>query len=106
MEAPEAAQMDDAPIPLDSERKKAGKRRALEEVKDEYQTGNEKKGPRLSHPTMATVEVGDFWMSRLEAEEKKTLHIATEDYYMPMTVIEETMEIFGYRRRRRRSSAR
>ena len=93
VEAPEAEQMDDAPIPLALDRKKAGKRRASEEAKDEYQTGGEKKGPRLNHPTIDAVEVGDPWMSRLEAEEKKTIHIATEDHYMPMTVIEETMDI-------------
>ena len=32
-------------------------------------------------------------MSRLEVEEKKIIHIATDDCYMPMTVCEETVDI-------------
>ena len=78
--AAEAEQMDDAPIPLDLERKKAEKRSAsdVEEL------------ILVTHP-VDLVDVQDVWMSRLEAEEKKTIHIATEDYYMPMTVCEEAV---------------
>ena len=43
--APEATEMDDTPIPLNLERGRAEKRRAPKEVKDEFQTGDEKKGP-------------------------------------------------------------
>ena len=46
----------------------------------------------VTHP-VDLVDVEDAWMSRLEVEEKKTIHIATEDYYMPMTVCEETVDI-------------
>lgn len=79
---PEAEQMDDAQIPLDLERKMAEKRSAsdVEEL------------IRVTHP-VDLVEVEDAWMSRLEVEEKKTIHIATDDYYMPMTVCEETLDI-------------
>ena len=34
---------------------------------------------RTTHPGVDLVEVEDAWMSRLEVEEKKTIHIATED---------------------------
>ena len=47
----------------------------------------------LSHPGVDLVEVEDAWMSRLEVEEKNAIHIATDDYYMPMTVCEETVDI-------------
>ena len=91
--APDAEQMEDAPIPLNLKRERLGKRRASEEAKDEYQTGDEKKGPRLSHPDMDSIEVEDVLMNRLETEEKKTIHIATESYYIPMTVCEEAVDI-------------
>lgn len=42
---------------------------------------------------MDSIGVGDIWLNRLEIEENKTLRIATEDYYMPMTGIEETMYV-------------
>ena len=31
-------------------------------------------------------------MSRLENEEKKTMHVATDDYYMPMKTIEDGVD--------------
>ena len=88
MAVPDATEMDDAPIPLNLERERAEKRRASKEVRDEFQTGEEKKGPRLTHPDMGSVDVDDGLMNRLEIEEKKTLHVATEDYYMAMAACE------------------
>ena len=32
-------------------------------------------------------------MNRIEIEEKKTLHIATGDYYMAMTICEEAVDM-------------
>ena len=90
--APEATEMDDAPILLNLERERVEERRASKEVKDEFQTGDEKKGPRLTHPNMDSVEAEDVLMNRLEIEEKKTLHIATEDYYMAMTTCEDGVD--------------
>ena len=90
--APEATEMDDARILLNLERERAENRRASKEVEDEFQTGDEKKGPRLTHPNIDSVEVEDVLMNRLEIEEKKTLHIATEDYYMAMTTCEEAVD--------------
>ena len=58
-------------------------------MEDAFQMGDEKKGPRLTHPYIASLEVEDVLMNRLEIEEKKTLHIATGDYYMAMTTCEE-----------------
>ena len=40
--APAAAEIDDAPIPLNLERGRAEQRRALKEARDEFQTGEEK----------------------------------------------------------------
>ena len=59
----------------------------------DLQTGNEKKGPRLARPNIDPVEAEDVLMNRLEMEEKKTLHIATEDYYMAMTICEKAVDM-------------
>ena len=61
-----AEEMGDAPIPLSLERERAEKRNAPKEAKDEYQTEEEKKAQRLSHPTLNSLEVEDALMSRLE----------------------------------------
>ena len=75
---PDAGEMDDAPIPLNLKREGSEKRRASKEARDEYRAGEEKKGPRLTHPDLDSLEVEDALMSRLEREEKKTMHVATE----------------------------
>ena len=92
---PDAAVMDDAPIPLNLERVRPEKRRASKEATDEFQIGEEKKAPRLTHPDMDSVEVEDALMRRLERKEKETLHVATEDYYMAMTTCEDGVD-FSY----------
>ena len=38
---------------------------------------------------MDSVELEDVLMNRLEIEEKKTLQIATEDYYMAVATCED-----------------
>ena len=75
--------MDDAPIPLDLERKRAGKSRAPTDVEDLI---------RATHPNIDSVEVEDVLMNRLEIEETNP-HIATEDYYMAMTICEEVVDM-------------
>ena len=39
------------------------------------------------------MEVEDALMSRLAKKERKTKHMATEDYYMPMTTCEDGVDI-------------
>ena len=54
---------------------------------DEYQTEEEKKSQRIGNSPLDSVEVEDALMSRLEKEDRKTMHVATEDYYMAMTTL-------------------
>ena len=92
--------MDVAPVPLNLERERGVKRMASEDAFDEYgpdgHGGDEKKGPRYSHPTIDAIEVGHLMMSRLEVEECKIARVSTEDYCkpsLPMTVLEDSTDL-------------
>jgi hypothetical protein len=99
----EADRMDDALIPLNLERERGPKRMASEDAFNEYgpegHGGDEKKGPRYSHPTIDAIdaiEVSHLMMSRLELEEGKVARVATEDYCkpsLPMTVLEDSTDL-------------
>ena len=66
---------DDALIPLNLERERGPKRMASEDAFNEYgpegHGGDEKKGPRFSHPTIDASELNNLRMGRLEMEEKE-----------------------------------
>ena len=54
---------------------------------DGHHAEEEKKGQRVN-----SLQIEDDLMSRLEKEEKKTMRVATEDYYMPMTTCEDGVD--------------
>ena len=72
---------------------------AFNEYGPEGHGGDEKKGPRRSHPTIDAIdaiEVSHLMMSRLELEEGKIARVVTEDYCkpsLPMTVLEDSTDL-------------
>ena len=75
---------------IDLERRKAEKSRASKEVIVEFQTEEEKKQPCIGDGPLDYLETEDVLMIKLEDAEKRTVHVATEDYYMPMMTCEDS----------------